>query len=186
MRRAPFVGAATVAGLFGVLSFHTKSLSLAALSTTPPSAASHQPSTSTPPTSTPSSPPTTAGSGGSGGSGGPGTASSGGNPPTSTVPPTTTAPTGKASATGPVEQYGYGELSVKVTVSGGRITNVSVPKLLVAESYSQQLAQQVVPMLRSQVLQAQNANINGVSGATYTSEAYAMSLQAALKQLHHP
>ncbi|MDA8366387.1 MAG: FMN-binding protein [Actinomycetota bacterium] len=181
MRRAPFVGAATVAGLFGVLSFHTKSLSLAALSTTPSSSTSRQTSPSTPPASTPSSPPTS-----SPATGGSGTPASGGTPPGSTVPPTTTAPSGKASATGPVEQYGYGELNVKVTVSGGRITNVSVPKLLVAESYSQQLAQQVIPMLRSQVLQAQNANINGVSGATYTSEAYAMSLQAALKQLHHP
>ena len=181
MRRAPFVGAATVAGLFGVLSFHTKSLSLAALSTTPSSSTSRQTSPSTPPASTPSSPPTS-----SPATGGSGTPASGGTPPGSTVPPTTTAPSGKASATGPVEQYGYGELSVKVTVSGGKIRNVTVPKLLVAESYSQQLAQQVIPMLRSQVLQAQNANINGVSGATYTSEAYAMSLQAALKQLHHP
>ena len=177
MRRAPFVGAATVAGLFGVLSFHTKSLSLASPSTTPSSSNSKQASPSTPPASTPSTSPTTGGSG---------TSSSSGNPPTSTVPPTTTAPSGKASATGPVEQYGYGELDVKVTVSGGKITGVTVPKLLVAEQYSQQLAQQVIPMLRSQVLQAQSANINGVSCATYTSEAYAVSLQAALKQLHLP
>ena len=73
---------------------------------------------------------------------------------------------------------------MKVTVSGGRIRDVTVPKLLVAEQYSQQLAQSVIPMLRSEVLKAQSANISGVSGATYTSEAYALSLQAALKQLH--
>ena len=181
MRRAPFVGAATVAGLFGVLSFHTKSLSLAALSTTPPSSTNKQASPPTPPTSTPPNSPTNSPTTGSSG-----TSASGGNRPTSTVPPTTTAPSGNASATGPVEQYGYGELDVKITVSGGKIRNVTVPKLLVAEQYSQQLAQQVIPMLRSQVLQAQSANINGVSGATYTSEAYAMSLQAALKQIHFP
>jgi uncharacterized protein with FMN-binding domain len=79
--------------------------------------------------------------------------------------------------------YGYGELSVRVSVSGGKITSVDVTRLRTAEQYSQSLAQQVVPMLRSEVLQAQSANINAVSGATYTSQAFAMSLQSALKQL---
>lgn len=88
------------------------------------------------------------------------------------------------SATGPVTQYGYGELDVRVTVSGSRITDVTVPVLRVAEPYSQQLAVQVIPMLKSEVLSAGNAQINGVSGATYTSQAYAMSLQAALDKLH--
>ena len=37
---------------------------------------------------------------------------------------------------------------------------------------------------RSEVLTAQNARVDGVSGATYTSEAYAASLQAALDALH--
>jgi FMN-binding domain len=89
------------------------------------------------------------------------------------------------SATGPVTQYGYGELNVRVTVSGSRITNVSVPLLRTAEPYSQQLAGQVIPMLRSEVMAAGSAQINGVSGATYTSQAYAQSLQAALDKLHH-
>ncbi|HXZ75960.1 MAG TPA: FMN-binding protein [Streptosporangiaceae bacterium] len=88
------------------------------------------------------------------------------------------------SANGATEQYGYGELAVRVTVSGNRITNVTVPSLQTAEPYSQQLAQQVIPMLRSQVLAAGGASINGVSGATYTSEAYATSVQAALDKLH--
>jgi len=83
-----------------------------------------------------------------------------------------------------VEQYGYGMLAVRVTVSGGRITQVSVPTLQVADAYSGSIAKQVMPMLRSQVLSLQSANIDGVSGATYTSEAYAMSLQGALDQLH--
>jgi uncharacterized protein with FMN-binding domain len=39
-------------------------------------------------------------------------------------------------------------------------------------------------MLRREVLAAQSAHINGVSGATYTSEAYAYSVQAALDRLH--
>jgi uncharacterized protein with FMN-binding domain len=81
-------------------------------------------------------------------------------------------------------QYGYGELAVKVTVRGGRIVAVAVPDIQTAEPYSQQLASQAIPMLRSEVLAAQNANIQGVSGATYTSQAYAQSLQSALDKLH--
>jgi uncharacterized protein with FMN-binding domain len=94
------------------------------------------------------------------------------------------APAGVHSATGALEQYGYGELAVRVTVDGNQITAVSVPTLRTAEPYSQQLAQQVIPMLRSQVLTARGARIDGISGATYTSEAYAASLQAALDKLH--
>jgi uncharacterized protein with FMN-binding domain len=47
---------------------------------------------------------------------------------------------------------------------------------------SQEISEHVVPMLRSEALQAQSAEINIVSGATYTSESYASSLQAALRQ----
>jgi uncharacterized protein with FMN-binding domain len=74
-------------------------------------------------------------------------------------------------------------LSVKVTVRGGRITEVSTAKLQTAEQYSQTLAQQVIPLLRNEVLSAQSAHINGISGATYTSEAYAYSVQSALDVL---
>jgi uncharacterized protein with FMN-binding domain len=86
--------------------------------------------------------------------------------------------------TGVVEQYGYGELSVTVTVRGGKITGVSVPVLRTAEPYSQQLAAQVLPMLKSEVLRAGSARIYAVSGATYTSQAYADSIQSALDKLH--
>jgi uncharacterized protein with FMN-binding domain len=74
-------------------------------------------------------------------------------------------------------------LSVKVTVSANKITDVTVVNLQTADQYSQQLASQVIPMLKSEVMSAQSANINGISGATYTSEAYATSLQSALKKL---
>lgn len=93
--------------------------------------------------------------------------------------------TGQArTATGAVVPYGYGELSVVVTVHGAQITAVSVPLLRTAEPYSQQLAQQVIPMLRSEVLAVHSAQIHGVSGATYTSQAYAQSIQSALDKLH--
>ncbi len=88
------------------------------------------------------------------------------------------------SALGVSEQFGYGILDGKVTVSGGRITDVSVPGLQVAEPTSQVICEQAIPILRSEALSAQSARIDGVSGATDTSEACALSLQAALDELH--
>jgi uncharacterized protein with FMN-binding domain len=71
-----------------------------------------------------------------------------------------------------------------VSISGGQITGIAVPVLRTAEQYSQQLAVKVIPTLRSEVLAAQSARINAVSGATYTSQAYALSVQAALDKAH--
>jgi len=108
-------------------------------------------------------------------------------PPGSTTSVPSTAPAaqgGTVAAVGAVEQYGYGLISVRVTVKGGRIVEVSVARLLTAESYSQSLAQQVIPMLRNEVLAAQSAQVSTVSGATYTSEAYLSSIQSALDRLH--
>jgi uncharacterized protein with FMN-binding domain len=93
-------------------------------------------------------------------------------------------PAGTVTTLGALENYGYGELSARVSISGGRITGITVPVLRTAEQYSQQLAAQVIPTLRSEVLQAQGARINAVSGATYTSQAYAVSVQAALDKAH--
>lgn len=87
------------------------------------------------------------------------------------------------SATGSTEQYGYGQLAVRVTVRGTRIAALNVVGLTTAESYSQQLATQVIPMLRNEVLAAQSVRVNGISGATYTAEAYVYSIQSALDKL---
>ena len=58
--------------------------------------------------------------------------------------------------------------------SRNRITNVTVPALQTADPYlPQQIADQAIPMLRSEVLAADSASINGVSGATFTSEVHA-------------
>jgi uncharacterized protein with FMN-binding domain len=80
--------------------------------------------------------------------------------------------------------YGYGELATRVAISGGRITAVSVPVLKTAEQFSQELADRSIPVLRHEVLAAQSAHIQAVSGATYTSDAYARSVQAALDKAH--
>ena len=98
--------------------------------------------------------------------------------------PVAAPPAAVGSVTGPVVPYGYGELATRVTISHGRITRVGVPVLKTAEQFSQQLAVQAIPVLRNEVLSAQSARIQAVSGATYTSEAYAQSVQAALDKAH--
>jgi uncharacterized protein with FMN-binding domain len=70
--------------------------------------------------------------------------------------PAATAPAARASpatggatraAQGPVEQFGYGQLAVDVTVKGSHITSVTVPSLQTAEPTSQQISQEAIPLL---------------------------------------
>ena len=83
---------------------------------------------------------------------------------------------------GPVVQIPFGNVQVQVTVQGGKIVDVQPIQLPTAHMMSQQIGQYAAPILRQEALQAQSAQINLVSGATYTSEAYAQSLQGALDQ----
>jgi uncharacterized protein with FMN-binding domain len=75
----------------------------------------------------------------------------------------------------------YGNTQVQVTITNGSITSVTAVQLPTG-GRSGQISQYVEPILSSEALTAQSANIDIVSGATYTSEAYAQSLQAALDQ----
>ena len=85
--------------------------------------------------------------------------------------------------TGSDEFNKYGDVQVQVTASGGRITRVAALRLPDGDGRSQQISSFAGPQLAQQALAAQNANIDGVSGATYTSESYRTSLQSALDQL---
>ncbi len=75
----------------------------------------------------------------------------------------------------------YGLVSVSVTMSAGRITDVKA--VLPTAGQSQQVSGNAGPKLRQQVLAKQNATIDAVSGATYTSEGYRQSLQSALDKV---
>jgi uncharacterized protein with FMN-binding domain len=76
-----------------------------------------------------------------------------------------------------------GDLQVRVRATGAKITSVGFARLNLNGPESQQISSSVIPQLEQQTLAAQSANINGVSGATYTSQAYETSLQAALDKL---
>lgn len=84
--------------------------------------------------------------------------------------------------TGKSVQTPYGDIQVAVTVSGGKITDVTTPTLQAYDGRSQRINSQAAPMLKQEVLQAQSANVNMISGATFTSQGYLTSLQSALDQ----
>src|SRR5437588_4671044 len=100
--------------------------------------------------------------------------------PPRTTPPTTRAPSSNRTVDGPVVDTRYGPVQVEVVVAGGRITDVKALEFPSEARRSQSISEQALPMLRDEVLSAQSANIDTISGATYTSDAYGQSLQAAL------
>ncbi|KTR03658.1 FMN-binding protein [Curtobacterium luteum] len=83
---------------------------------------------------------------------------------------------------GQTAQTQYGPVQVQITVSGGKLTDVTALQLTNDGGRSVQISQQAAPILRQEALQAQSAQIQAVSGATYTSEGYVTSLQSALDQ----
>jgi uncharacterized protein with FMN-binding domain len=106
--------------------------------------------------------------------------------PTTPTGATGAAPAGGASGrfTGADVPTRYGDIQVALTLQHGHITDVQWLKLPFDRPRSQFISQQAAPILRSEVLAAQSANINLLSGATYTSDAWATSVQAALSQVH--
>jgi uncharacterized protein with FMN-binding domain len=82
----------------------------------------------------------------------------------------------------------FGDVQVSVTVEGGsKITDVQALQYPSRDRRSQSINSRAIPALRQEVLAAQSANIDVVSGATITSGAYEQSLQAALDSagFHH-
>lgn len=163
MRRAHIVLAGTIVGTAGVLAF--------------PLSRSHlsipRVSSSTSSTENPS-----------------GTSAAGSTQPSATQPSssspgssTTTTPSPDRSAVGATESYPYGQLSVKVTVDGSRITHVSLESLQDNDGRSAAIDSYAVPQLERQVIAADSVSIQGVSGATFTSQAFVDSVASALGKL---
>jgi uncharacterized protein with FMN-binding domain len=80
--------------------------------------------------------------------------------------------------------YIYGVLSVQVTATGSKISNVKIGSINDGGNYrSQSIDSMAVPQLEQQALSVQSANIQGISGASYTSAGFRQSLQSALTKL---
>jgi hypothetical protein len=143
------------------------------------SAAPASQSVALPPAVAPTATPTGTPTGTPSGTSPSGTSPSGAAPSGGPVPSASTAPTTKTVA-GDVAQTPYGPVQVELVISAGRITDVQSLQLPDSAARSRRLAQLAAPTLRSEVLSAQSARIDTVSGATYTSDGYAESVQYAL------
>jgi uncharacterized protein with FMN-binding domain len=209
MKRSPIVAVGTVVGLASVLSFHTSPVKISlspstSVTTTLPVTTTKptkkQTTTTAAPATTTTQKPTTTTTPAKNNAGAttttvrPTTTTSAA-PTTTTVRPTTTtsaaptttttvAPSGVHSVTGPQVNYYYGVLSVKVTANGKKITAVTIGSITDGGNpRSIQIDQYSVPILEQEALAAQSSTIQSVSGASYTSAGFQMSLQYALKKL---
>jgi len=162
MRRALLTLGGTAAGLAALVSFKTHSLAAA------------DPAPASPPSASAMPPPTADGAGSSSAS---------------------TAASKKASAgqmagagqmassrtvTGMVANTPYGPMQVQLTLSGTKLTKVTVLQRTNDGALSAQIDGAAIPALTRETLAAQSAHIDAVSGATYTSSGYVQSLQSAL------
>ena len=166
MRRVLPAAAITVIGLLALASFRTTKPSGSVTTHSPRShrlaiSAPRPPTTTTPAAAPP--PDTT-----------------GGAPP-STTPVTPARPSGRTGTfDGDPYDNQYGTVQVQATLQDGHLTGVTALQMPYEHSRSQFISQQAGPLLQQEALQAQSARIDIVSGATYTSESYAQSLQSAL------
>ena len=98
-----------------------------------------------------------------------------------TQAPATTAPAAiNGTFTGPSVFVNYGNVQVKITVVNGRITDAVA--VVAPSGRNDRWTNMAVPILKAQTLKAQSANIQGASGASYTSYGWHTSLQGALAQ----
>ena len=161
MKRIVLAIAGTVAGLAALLSFksHTTLTGRGAL----------------PAASLPSSTPATPAASTSG----PSQSAPSRSAPSRSAPSTSAA---TRTVAGQAVQTQYGVVQVQVVLSGNKIKNVSFLQLTAYDPRSQEINSAAAPILLQQTLAAQSSQIDGVSGATYTSAGYVQSLQSALDQ----
>ena len=160
MRRSAAAVALTVIGLWLVVSFKSSPGSrTTAVNATP---------------STPTSPSRSPGS----------SAGAAGGPP---GPGSTTTPaggSGQRTVTGDVFRNHYGPVQVAVVLDGNQIVDVQALEMPTDRARSADISSQAAPLLDQEAIQAQSAQIDTISGATYTSGSYAQSLQSALDKAH--
>jgi uncharacterized protein with FMN-binding domain len=146
----------TIVGLAAITGYRVSPQPLGAVAAVPPT-----PSPSPPATPTPDAPPAT---------------------PAASPSPSPAAVSG--SFTGSDFPNRFGDVVVRVVITNGHLSDVQAVQLPSDRARSAYISQVAGPMLRSEVLQAQSANIDIISGATYTSQSYAQSVESALQQAH--
>jgi uncharacterized protein with FMN-binding domain len=100
--------------------------------------------------------------------------------PAANAPVTTSAKSINGTFTGPSVFVNYGNVQVKIIVANGRITDAVA--VVAPSGRNDRWTNMAVPILKAQTLKAQSADIQGASGASYTSYGWYTSLQGALAQ----
>lgn len=95
---------------------------------------------------------------------------------------TSTTTLADGTYTGAAASTRFGAVQVAITVEGGHITAVDVPRYPASNSRDRQINERALPVLTSETISAQSAQIDMVSGATYTSRGYLQSLQSAIDE----
>jgi uncharacterized protein with FMN-binding domain len=107
----------------------------------------------------------------------------GGNTSTPAATETTPSQNGPADGTytgSNAKALNFGSVQVKITVSGGQLTDISFLSYPQRDGRSVDLSNRALPQLRQQALNAQSANVSNISGASWTTRAFKASLNAAL------
>lgn len=107
--------------------------------------------------------------------------------PAAPVTPPTPAPKPKGqyvdgTYTGTAADAYYGYVQVQATITGGRLTDVAFLQYPNTHNTSVYINSQAMPYLKQEAIQAQSANVSGVSGASATSAGFVQSLASALAQ----
>jgi uncharacterized protein with FMN-binding domain len=178
VRRITTAIVATISGVALLFSYHTSTSGSRAVASAPglvlaapdatgtaPSATAQQPATDAAPAATTDPPPAT-----------------------TDQPPAATTGSGSASAQpkvvdGDAIDTRWGPVQVQVTVASGKITDVQPITVPYDRGKSVEINNYAVPILRQEIIDAQSAQIDTVSGATYTSDGYRGSLQSALDKV---
>lgn len=92
--------------------------------------------------------------------------------------------TRSTSVDGPAVNTRFGPVQVRLQVQGGKVVSAEAIDYPQSNRRDVQINAHAVPVLNSEAVDAQSANIDTVSGATYTSVGYRQSLQAALDSAH--
>ncbi len=113
-----------------------------------------------------------------------------GSEPTQTKPTTSIIPAPSAKSglyadgtfTGSVADAYFGNVQVEAVIQNGKISDVKFLQYPSDRSASLRKSQMAIPVLKSEAIAVQSANVDIVSGATETSKAFQESLGNALSQ----
>jgi uncharacterized protein with FMN-binding domain len=152
----------TISGLVMLFSYHTSTTGRATTTTDETDGSNTRATTGTATTAVPSA-----------------TASAG-----STPAATTSTAAADGTYTGDAVETHWGTVQVAITVANGRITSAEAVQYPNENPRDQQINAYAVPILNSEVVAAQSASIDAVSGATVTSGGYLESLQSAIDAAH--